>query len=253
MSRHILIVLIASSFLFFNACSSGPKRDSNTPKGAYLEAQDLDKDERYEEALQKYADVKNRFPYSRYAVLAELAIADVQYKKEAFIEAQASYELFKELHPRHPKSDYVTFRLAMSFYSQLPGTIDRDLSLAKKAIVYFNELMKNYPQSKHVKDAKKHRAECVGKLAQKELYIAEFYFIRDMYDSALKRYEEFINSDISNKDDHLAEALFGAGVSAFELGESGKGKRYLAQLIRNYPKAELASEAKEKLESYGGR
>jgi outer membrane protein assembly factor BamD len=105
-------------------CSSGEKYDTSTPEGAFKQAEEYEKDERYEEAVQKYAEVKNKFPYSRFATQAEMKIADVHFTREAFIEAAGAYQLFKEFHPKHPQADYVTFRLALSYFNQLPSSID---------------------------------------------------------------------------------------------------------------------------------
>jgi outer membrane protein assembly factor BamD len=130
------------------------QHDTSKASGAFGLAKQLEDDERYEEALAQYRDLKNRFPYSQYAVSAELQIAEIQFKKEAFIEAQGAYQLFKELHPKHPRIDYVTFKIGESIFMQLPSTIDRDLSVAPAAIREFNILLRDYPNSQYRESAK---------------------------------------------------------------------------------------------------
>ena len=140
-----------------SACSSLDSYDTSTAEGSFKLAEKYVEDERYEEAIALFADVKNKFPYSKLATDAELKIADVQYDRESYLEAQTAYEVFKELHPKHPKSDYVTYRLGMSLFNQLPSTIDRDLSLAERAIVYYQEVIRSFPGSEFVASAKEHR------------------------------------------------------------------------------------------------
>lgn len=229
------------------SCSSADKFNTDTAEGAFNLANKYEKDERYEEALTLYSDVKNKHPYSQYAVKAELKIADVYYKRESFIEAENAYKVFKDLHPKHPQIDYVTFRLGMSFYMQLPSTIDRDLSLADQAIIYYDEVIRSFPSSKYVSKAQEHKKKSLRMLAEKEDYVAEFYFIRDMFDSALKRYE-YLLKNYSGLGLN-AKALYGASMSAFKIKEKEKSKQYYDQLLKNHPSSKYSSQLKKDLDN----
>ncbi|MBX9768849.1 MAG: outer membrane protein assembly factor BamD, partial [Bdellovibrionales bacterium] len=213
----LIIILLA-------ACSNYQIKDQGTPEGLFEYAEQLEKDDRYEEAIQKFQEVKNKHPYSKLATAAELRVADIYYKRETFIEAQAAYQIFKELHPRHPSADYVTFRLGMSYFMQLPSTIDRDLGQAHKAILYFEELARAYPQSQHVEEAAKKRGEARRMLADKELYIADFYLKREHFQSALPRYEKVLT--LYPTEGVEPKALVGAGVAAARAGDLDKGGKY---------------------------
>ncbi len=248
-AKLILTFKIAVLVLGVSACSTADKIDTSTPEGAFKLAEEFEKDERYEEAIQKFQDIKNKNPYSRFAALSELKIADLQYKREAFIEAQNAYQLFKDFHPKHAQIDYVTFRLAMSYFMQLPTSIDRDLSTADKAILYFDEVVNSYPSSQYVAEAKQHRADCLKMKAEKELYIAHFYFIREMYDSAEKRFETVLD-----KYPGLGfepRALYGAAKSAFETGEKDKGRQLYNSLESQYAGSDEAKKAYGEFKKYG--
>lgn len=235
------LLLILPFFLLLNACVSYDDFDTSQPAGAYGLAKKLQDDERFEEALIQYKDLKNRFPYSRYATEAELQIAEIQYSKEAYPEAQGAYQLFKELHPKHAKIDYVTFRIGESIYNQLPTTIDRDLSLAPNAINEYRVLLRDFPQSPYAKDAKAKIAECFQKLAEKELYIADFYFRTDKWQHALVRYEKFLKE--FPKHDKRAHAMLQAGLAADKFGDPSKKNTLLRQLIKDYPNSKEAKKA----------
>src|SRR5688500_18813632 len=101
MSNRILLSGFAAILFTLTACSSADKIDTNTPEGAFQLAERYEKDERYEEAITYFSEVKNKHPYSRFATSAELRIADIEFKRENFIEAESAYKLFKELHPDH--------------------------------------------------------------------------------------------------------------------------------------------------------
>jgi outer membrane protein assembly factor BamD len=239
------LAILSMIFQTVVGCSSTDKYDVSTPEGAFKQAEELEKDERYEEAVSKFTDVKNKFPYSKLAPTAELKIADVQFKREAYIEAQAAYQLFKEFHPKHPQSDYVTFRLAMSFFNQLPSSIDRDLTVADKAILYFDEVINSFASSPHVEESKKHRSETLTMLAKKELYIADFYAKREKFDSALNRYETVLK--VYPNLGLEPEALFGAARSAQKAGEKDRAAQHLKTLHSQFPSSDQARRAKDEL------
>jgi outer membrane protein assembly factor BamD len=214
------------------SCSSNEKK-TDTAEGAYAVAEDFEKAERFEEALKRYQEVRNKFPYNRYATQAELAMADVYFKQESFPEAQVAYQAFRDLHPKHPQIDYVIFQIGMSYFKQLPSTIDRDLSLAPQAIQYFEDLLRLFPASEKAKEAKEKITESRLMLAQKETYIADFYFRKEKYDSALNRYEELARNFSGLETE--PKALARAALSAQFLGELEKARALMAELNKKYP------------------
>ncbi len=234
-------------FLAFGllGCSTDDKR-TDTAESAFKYAEEFDKEDRYEEAIKRYGDVRNRFPYSKYATQAELAMADVFYRQESYAEAQVSYQSFKDLHPKHPQIDYVTFQLAMSYFQQLPGTVDRDLTLAASAILFFDEVIQQYPNSKYFGEAKKKRDESYKMLAGKEDYIAEFYFIREKYDSALSRYEGLLKKYPNRGFD--AKSLSRMTIAAHRLGEKERAKKYLNELAKRFPSSSELEEARKEIQ-----
>ena len=224
------------------ACVSYDSHDTSVASGAFGLAKQLEDDDRFEEALSQYRDVKNRFPYSKYAVMAELQIAEVQFKKESYVEAQGAYQLFKELHPKHPKVDYVTFKTGVSIFNQLPSTIDRDLSVAPLAVKEFDVLLRDYPNSPHAEDARKKRSETIEKMASKELYIADFYFRTDEYQHALVRYEKYLREYPKHK--KRPHAYFRAAIAAEKFGKDKKRNELFRTLINDYPSSKEAKRAK---------
>jgi outer membrane protein assembly factor BamD len=225
--------------------SSAKKADPATAEGAFALGEKYQKDDRFEEALAQFNQVKNKHPYSRYAVEAKLRIADIHYDREDWVEAENAYQVFKEMHPKHPKIDYATFRLAMSFYNQLPTTIDRDLILADKAISSFRETMQSFPSSEYAPQAKEYEAKALKMLAEKEAYIGNFYFVRKDYDSALGRFETLLAKYPGLGLD--AMALARAAVSAYKIQDLGKARSYYEKLMASFPDSVEANEIKSEL------
>jgi outer membrane protein assembly factor BamD len=240
-SLFACIFLSGLGTIFLSSCSSKEK-SSDTAEGAYAIAQEFDKDELWERAISKYQEVKNKYPYSKYATMAELAIADCHFKDESFPEAQVSYQAFKDLHPKHPQIDYVTHRLGLSFFKQLPSTIDRDLTLASSAILYFNEVINQYPNSPLVAEAKTKKDDAYKMLAQKEQYIADFYFKMEKFDSALGRYELLLKKYPGLGFD--AKAMSQAAIAASRIGEPEKAHKYIDELEKRFANSDELKAAK---------
>lgn len=229
MLRVIFAILLLSSLF---GCSSLDKK-GDTPEAAFQIAEEFEKDDRFEEAVRRYKEVKNKFPYSSFAAKAELKVADIHFKNEEYAEAQIAYQAFRDLHPKHPQSDFVAFRIALSYYNQLPDSIDRDLTLAGDTIAAFNELLKKYPQSEHVKEGIAYKEKTLKMLADKELYIADFYFRQKQFEAALGRYEGVYKKYPGLGAD--PRALLGASKSARRAGQNEKANQYAQILKSKFP------------------
>jgi outer membrane protein assembly factor BamD len=242
-NRLFFVFLLFFSALHFGC--SGTSELPDDPAALFAEAQKYENDERYEEALRRYNDLKNRFPYSSYAVRAKLALADVYFKQESYAEAQLSYQTFREFHPRHPDTDYVIFQTGLSYFKQLPSSIDRDLTLAQDAIGSFEEIERLFPKSKHLKEARERREEALKMLADKEKDIADFYFIRKKWESALERYESLYDKfkDVA----YESYALSRAAISAEKFGSPERADKYYNLLKNRFPQSPELEKAKEDL------
>jgi len=143
---------------------------------------------KYEKAVEAFQALKDRYPYSQYAILAELKLADSYYLNKDYELAAASYKEFERLHPANEVIPYIVFQQAMSYFKQMP-TVDRDQSRTFLALQEFNRLIKNHPQSEYIPQAKANRDEALKNLATHEFLIGEFYFKKGDCQAALGRFE----------------------------------------------------------------
>lgn len=187
----IFLILI---LILLTACSTKRPEGKTEAETLYKEAEALMKDKRYIMATEKLNNLKNKYPYSFYATPAELLQADILFKQENYIEAAAAYMVFRDFHPKHEKIAYVIFRIAESYYKQLPETIDRDLDVALEAIRYATEIVENYKASAYVDESHKIITKCNEMLIGKEKYVADFYFKTEVYEAAVYRYLEILNN-----------------------------------------------------------
>jgi outer membrane protein assembly factor BamD len=195
MRRYLILpILLALSFSAASSLSgcSGKSIDESDPAQLYKDAEEDIESDHYQLAIDKLRVVKNKFPYSKYATDAQLKIADVYYLQESYAEAASTYELFRDLHPKHEKTPYAMVRIGMSYYNDMPSTVARDLTSASRALDAFNEFVRRFPSAPEAAEARTHIAEVRKTLAQKELTIGDFYVREDQFDSARARYNKIL-------------------------------------------------------------
>ncbi|MCK4767506.1 MAG: outer membrane protein assembly factor BamD [Desulfobacula sp.] len=153
----------------------------------------------YKTAVKAYTDLKDWYPFSKYAILAELKIADSHYHLEEYDEASIAYEEFERMHPKNEAIPYVVYRIGLCWFNQL-DTIDRDHTPAKNSLTQFNRLIEQYPESEYAQKAKENIKKCVTNLSGHELYVANFYYKTKKYKAALKRYEYLVETYPDSKE-----------------------------------------------------
>ena len=189
-----ILLLIGISLL--SSCSSAPVTEGD-PAQMFKEAEEEIQNDHYLLATERLKSIKNKFPYSQFAPLAQLRLADVYFLQDSFAEAAAAYEAFRDLYPKHEKSPYALFRTAKSYFKDTPSQIARDLSSAAKAAEAYREFLRRYPSEPLNDEARDDMLLSGDMLGKKEKYIADFYLkngqskaARARLERALKLYPE---------------------------------------------------------------
>jgi outer membrane protein assembly factor BamD len=187
----LLIAVVA--LLVFGGCSwFRAESDVEKPVGLLLqEGVKAFDDGQYRSAIKNFEQLKDWYPFSKHAILAELKIADAHYHLTEYAEAILAYEQFEQLHPRNDAIPYVVYQIGRCYYDQV-GTVDRDQTAAAKAQEVFERLIAQYPQSEYTVRAEVHLIHCRQKLAAHEFYVGMFYYRAKHYTAALKRFEAVI-------------------------------------------------------------
>jgi outer membrane protein assembly factor BamD len=235
--------LIPITAMLFSCSSIEKIEGQDKAETYYLRGMAYLEDNMYDQALEKFKLVKNKFPYSKYAIEAELKIADTYYQKEDYLEAARTYSAFAELHPDYAKRDYSVYRSALSFYNLMPETEDRDLSISDKALVKFKELLEYFPNSEYFKDSMEKYTDVRKRLAEREMYIANFYFKKDHYTSALNRFLKVTGTYQGLG--YEAEALYKIAYCYKELDEKDKINDIIDRVETEFPDSKFAKKARE--------
>ncbi|MDH5299078.1 MAG: outer membrane protein assembly factor BamD, partial [Desulfobulbaceae bacterium] len=150
--------------------NAGPE----TPDGMVMEGVEAFNLGKYSAALKIFEDLRDRYPFSRYSLLADLKVADCKYYLDEYGEALSLYEEFENNHPTNEAIPYVLFQIGMCHYKRI-GTIDRDTSGAVSAIQAFSRQIRSYPSSPYFSEATARIKAAQDFLARHEMYVAVFY------------------------------------------------------------------------------
>ncbi|OGQ17667.1 MAG: hypothetical protein A3B70_08075 [Deltaproteobacteria bacterium RIFCSPHIGHO2_02_FULL_40_11] len=241
---HIGIILVFVFLACLFGCAGGDVK--KTQEKIDLEvAMDFQKAGRYDLALERFQSIRNKYPLSPEAVEAELQIAETYYLAENYIEALAYFKTFRDLHPSHKQVDFAAYRIALCNYKQIPPTIDRDLTPAQKALETFQEFLDEFPHSKYAKEIKEKQKSANQQLAEKEMYIAEFYLKRKKYQAAAGRLEEILKKYRNLGFDE--KALYYQGLCYYHMDKKNQATRVLNSFLSRFPESQFAGQAKELL------
>jgi len=238
MSRFI--VIIVSCLLLFS-CASKPVKKSENPGDLYVEGVNLMKAKKYDKAIEKFSDVRENFPFDPMALIATVKLGDVYFEKKEYGLALSVYEDFFKAHPEDENISYVLLRIG-DCYDKLALSMDRDQAYTLKAIERYTYLKNRYPTSDYTATAEANLKKLNQKLADRELYVGEFYYRTYQYNAAIVRLDYLLKKypDANGLD----KALYYIALSYKALGEPVKSNDYLERLQREYPKSTLEKSIK---------
>jgi len=199
---------------------------------------------RYADARDAFKKIVERHPTSSYAPRARFLMGETYYRESEFDKAISEFKTFLSFYPRHQIADLVQYRLAMAYYDQIKP-IEQDQGLAKRALEEFKKLVKEYPESRYAGDALAKIDICRGREAQKELWVATYYFNQGNPSGARQRLElvlkEYPRSLV------VPEALWLlAEVNQYE-GKEAAARDLLRRLADEYPFTDFGRRAGARL------
>ena len=252
--------LAAALLLALAACStkhvsfSGEAKLRPTAEENYQAGLELMKGDNWQDAQKFFEYVRTKFPFTKFAALADLRLADAKYGQGLYAEAADAYAQFIQLHPSHEDVDYAEFRIGESWFKDAPGdwalfppAFEKDQRQVKKASDALHRFLERNPASKYAPDAKKLIAQADGRLAAHEWYVAEYYFKHRHYAGAAGRYETLVDKFPGSK--HEPEALLKLARASVALDEKHRARTALQKLIVTHPQDPRRPEAERMLAS----
>lgn len=215
---------------------------SDTARKNYDKGLKALKDKSFEEAVKYFKFVRTKFPFSKYATLAELRQADALRDEEKFLSAIDAYKTFEKEHPTHPdvESGYTAFHQAQCYWKMAPGDFfilppsrEKDMTSAEAALDAFRDFFKRYPDSAFMGKARELHRKALRMLASHELYVARFYLGRDKPKGAILRLEWLIRKYPDAG--YEPETMFLLGRTYLKLKQPGQALAVFRSLIQKHP------------------
>jgi len=256
MLKYIFILFIG---LFLYSCFPHPT-DYNgkyPPKVAAQKNIDLaikaiEKDY-YEEASVILDFIKTHYPYEIEAQEhVKVLYGDILFKQGKYIDAISVYQTFIKLHPGSKFVPYAQFKIAKAYYNDIPSDFilfpppyerDREsIVYAQKALLYY---IGNYPNAENIKEAQKMLQKTRDYLAHYQYYVGNFYFKREKYRGAVRRYYKVITEHPDSS--YVKEAIYKSVISYIKLKDKKNADKYLKLFSQKYHDSEAIKKLKEKL------
>jgi outer membrane protein assembly factor BamD len=205
---------------------------------------------RYDEARTSFKKIAERHANSSWAPRARFLIGEAYYREGEFDKAIKEFERFMAFYPRHQIADLVQYRLAMSYYDQIKP-VEQDQVITSKALEQFKKLVKEYPESRYATEALARIDLCRGRLAQKEVWVATYYFNQGNPSAARQRLElvlkEYARTLV------VPEALFLLSEVNMREGRTEEARRLLQRLSSEFAHTEWGRRAIQRLRAQSAR
>jgi outer membrane protein assembly factor BamD len=207
-------------------------------------------------ASKYFGFIKSRFPYSKYAVLAELRLADAEFGAEQYLEAIDSYRLFIKFHPTHEMvaNGYASFRIGEAYFKQLPGdfwlfppSFEKDQSATEDAATELKSFLDKYPSSPYREKAKDIVSKVGKRLADHEWYVARYYWDRHKPMGTVLRLRRLLEQYRGVGYDEEALWLLGRAYVAVEMPD--RARTTWTELVEKHPRSGRAGDARSALAS----
>ena len=208
----------------------------------------------WQAAAKYFSFIKSRFPYSRYAVLAELRLADAEFGAEQYLNAIDDYRAFTTLHPTHEMvvNGYTSLRVAEAYVEQLPGDMwilppshEKDQSATEEAETELRRFLDKYPDSPFRKRGEELRVKVGRRLAEHEWYVARYYWDRGKPMATVLRLRRLLERYRGVGYDEEALWLLGRAYVAVSMND--RAKTTFKELVDKYPKGNRAGDARDAL------
>jgi outer membrane protein assembly factor BamD len=240
-AKYYMIAVGVISALLLVGCASKQKNVQAAPRdpaALYTEGMVLFNAGEYQEAIEVFTRLKDYFPADEiYAPKADLRIADGNFFRKEYPESITRYLEFKKQYPFHPDIPYAEYQLGLCYYRQILS-MDRDQKATARALSAFQNVVSNYPNTVFAQKSEEKIVFCQRRLAENELYVADFYLRKGKYAAAEKRASSALAKypDSGIKD----QALYYLALALHNQDRDPEALTPLTFLVRDYPKSLFA-------------
>jgi len=232
--------------LFSNEDSA--KLDTRPPDQIYKEADEKLGSGSNVRAAELFEKIDQLYPYSEEAKKATLMAAYAYQKAGKGPEAVAAARRYLQLHPGSKEAAQAQEIIASSYFERI-STPTRDQGETKKAMAELETLIRRYPDSSYVEDAKRRLKLARDTLAAAEMTVGRYWQKKGNYLAAVNRFKTVVTD--YQQTTHVEEALMRLTECYMALGIVNEAQTAAAILGHNFPDSEWYKDAYALLQSGG--
>lgn len=212
---------------------------------ALTEGKALMADEKYARARRYLSHAFEVEPNSLSGREALLLLADSYYLDRGavnFVQAEAKYRDFLNRFPTSDQAAYAQYQVANSLAGRMEKP-DRDQSATEAALAAYQELIRLYPTSEYVAEARAKIGEVRERLAEHEYVVGHFYLRRGLAVAAIDRFADLL--DAYPDYDERAKAMCGLALAYSRSRDPehlGKAIEVVERLNREHPESDCVRE-----------
>ena len=233
-SRFALVLVALLPLL--GGCGGSKDEAANAPvppvEDLYNNGIDALNARRFDSATDQFNLVEQNYPYSSWAVNAQLMQGYTQYLRNRYTEAISTLDRFIQLHPAHRDVAYAYYLRALCYYEQI-ADIQRDQRGTQLAMDALQDVVNRFPDSAYARDARLKIDLCRDHLAGKEMEIGRWYESQHLYEAAIGRFQRVV--DDYQTTNHVPEALHRLTEIYLILGLRDQARKTASVLGYNYP------------------
>jgi len=191
----LLLAMLAASALVGCGRRDNLVRDGG-PTKLYDQGQKQMNATDYPSAIKTFQALQSRYPFAPETRQAQLDLIYLYYKGNQPEQAIDAAEAFERENPTHPRVDYCMYMRGRVYFDQEANFLEKffrvDMSKrppkdTMKSYSTFEEMIRRFPNSEYVPDARQRMVFLRNRLARFENYVAQYYINRGAYIAAINR------------------------------------------------------------------
>ena len=247
-----LLLLFCLTAPLLSGCGGSDKDKASGPtppvEVLYNNGLDALNSKRYSAANDQFNTLEQNYPFSSWAVNAQIMQAYSQYLQNKYSDAIGTLDRFIQLHPAHRDIAYIYYLRALCYYEQI-ADIERDQKGTEQAMAALQEVVTRFPNTPFANDARLKIDLCRDHLAGKEMEIGRYYEKQHLYQAAIGRFQRVVDDYQTTA--HVPEALERIVEIYLTLGLREEAKKTAAVLGYNDPGSQWYQDAYNKLAAAG--
>lgn len=191
--RTLLLGLALAALV---GCNRSNVVEDQGPELLYQKGFDAMDSQNFPGAIEYFSALEARYPFSPETRQAQLDLIYLYYRSLQPELAIDAAEEFERENPTHERLDYCLYMRGLVYFDQAPNVIEKllrvDLTLRPpkdtlRSFSTFQELIRRFPDSEYVPDARQRMVFLRNRLADYENHVADYYIRRGAYVAAINR------------------------------------------------------------------